>query len=131
MFKQGAKILVLLSAVFVLTGCSNVNDGLKAIDQGAGQLLNGLGENKISSSTNSLVNKETIANIKKSVTLTDEQKKAIDAWLEKQDFNRYGDAKNAIYTGGTPLFDEKTGQAMERYDYILKKFPDILQRIKQ
>ena len=63
-------------------------------------------------------------------SLTDEQKKNIDDWLEKNGYNRYGDAKNAIYTGGTPLFDEATGQPIDRYVYILKKFPDILNKIK-
>ena len=52
-------------------------------------------------------------------------------WLQENGYNRYGDSRDAIYTGGTPLFNEKTGEKINRYDYILKKFPNILERIEQ
>jgi len=29
-----------------------------------------------------------------------------------------------MYAGGGPLFDESTGETQDRYDYLLKKFPD-------
>ncbi len=61
--------------------------------------------------------------------LTESQKEKIDSWLEENGYNRYGDAQNAIYKGGTPLFNEETGEAIDRYSYILKKFPDILNKI--
>ncbi len=62
-------------------------------------------------------------------SLTESQREKIDSWLEDNGYNRYGDAKNAIYKGGTPLFDEETGEVIDRYSYILKKFPDILNKI--
>ncbi len=63
--------------------------------------------------------------------LTKEKKKKIDKWLEKKGLNRYGDDKNAMYLGGTPLFDEKTGEAKDRYDYLLNKFPNLLEIIEK
>lgn len=66
-----------------------------------------------------------------SADLSAADKQAIDDWLTKKGLNRYGDAGNAVYTGGTPLFNEATGKSIERYDYILNKFPDILNLIKE
>lgn len=63
--------------------------------------------------------------------ITRAQKDKIDAWLEERGLNRYGDDKSAVYTGGTPLFNEETGERIDRYDYILNKFPDILEKIKE
>lgn len=51
---------------------------------------------------------------------------SIDAWLTQHadSLNRYGDPKNTVYAGGTPLFNEATGQRIDRYDYIVSKHPD-------
>jgi len=53
-----------------------------------------------------------------------EEKELIEAWILKNDLNQYGDPKDTVYIGGTPLFDEKTGQSIDRYEYILKNHPD-------
>lgn len=58
------------------------------------------------------------------VTISNEDKKRIDSWLKKNDLNLYGDSKGTSYTGGTPLFDEKTGKKNDRYEYLMQKFPD-------
>jgi hypothetical protein len=50
--------------------------------------------------------------------------KIIDAWLEQNDLNLYGDALGTIYMGGTPLFDESTGESVSRFSYLMEKFPD-------
>ena len=52
------------------------------------------------------------------------EKQKIEAWILENDLNQYGDPKNIFYTGGTPLFDEKTGRSIDRYEYILKNYPD-------
>jgi len=49
---------------------------------------------------------------------------AVDAWLTKNNKNEYGDDAGTMYMGGTPLFDEMTGQSYTRYDYLVVKFPD-------
>ena len=56
------------------------------------------------------------------ISATEKQK--IETWILENDLNQYGDPKNIFYTGGTPLFDEKTGRSIDRYEYILKNHPD-------
>lgn len=50
----------------------------------------------------------------------------IDAWLRAHadSLNQYGDPKGTYYTGGTPLFNESTGQSVNKYDYIVRQHPD-------
>ncbi|KAG1705128.1 hypothetical protein DVH05_004064 [Phytophthora capsici] len=53
-----------------------------------------------------------------------DEKKAVDAWIESNGLNQYGDSATVMYTGGTPLFDENTGTTTDRYEYILRRHPD-------
>lgn len=53
-----------------------------------------------------------------------EEKQLIEAWIIENDLNQYGDPKNTAYIGGTPLFDEKTGKSIDKYEYVLRKHPD-------
>jgi len=53
-----------------------------------------------------------------------EEKQLIEAWILENNLNQYGDPKNTAYMGGTPLFDEKTGKSIDKYEYILRKHPD-------
>ena len=46
-----------------------------------------------------------------------------DKWLEAQSLNSYGDAKDTMYMGGTPLFNEMTGVATDRMVHLEAKFP--------
>ncbi|MDP1709401.1 MAG: hypothetical protein Q8L21_00750 [Candidatus Komeilibacteria bacterium] len=62
--------------------------------------------------------------------LSDAEKSAIEDWLLKNQLNQYGDPKDTIYTGGTPLFDEQGGQLENRYEYLFKKFPELKSIIK-
>ena len=49
----------------------------------------------------------------------------IDRWLAEKHLNQYGDAPGTHYTGGTPLFNEHTGERKDRYEYILGKHPEL------
>ena len=53
-----------------------------------------------------------------------QEKQLIGAWIRENDLNRYGDIKDMVYIGGTPLFNEATGQSIDRYEYILPRHPD-------
>ena len=53
-----------------------------------------------------------------------EEKQLIETWILENDLNQYGDPKDTVYAGGTPLFDEKTGKTIDKYDYILRRHPD-------
>ncbi|MFH1890099.1 MAG: hypothetical protein ABIJ91_00835 [Candidatus Kuenenbacteria bacterium] len=52
------------------------------------------------------------------------EKAKIEKWLVDNMLNEYGDSADTLYAGGTPLFDESTGETMDRYDYILKNHPN-------
>ena len=56
--------------------------------------------------------------------ISDEEKEEIQSWIEENDLNRYGDPKNTFYKGGTPLFNEGTGESIDLYEYILRNHPD-------
>src|SRR3982751_23774 len=51
----------------------------------------------------------------------------IDLWLAQRDLNQFGDPAGTMYTGGTPLFDERTGQTTNRIDSLLRKHPELQQ----
>lgn len=53
-----------------------------------------------------------------------EEKLQIEDWIQENDLNQYGDAKDTAYIGGTPLFDEATGKSIDKYEYILRNYPD-------
>lgn len=52
------------------------------------------------------------------------EKTKIETWIIENDLNRYGDSKDTVYMGGTPLFNERTGERTDRYEYILRRHPD-------
>ena len=57
----------------------------------------------------------------KAVEISDKAK--IEKWLVDEGLNEYGDPADTLYAGGTPLFDEATGQTLDKYDYILRNHP--------
>ena len=57
--------------------------------------------------------------------MDDKTKQRIDRWIKDNNRNNYGDSKDTMYAGGTPLFDERTGKTKDRYDYILEKHPEL------
>ncbi|MEY3470894.1 MAG: hypothetical protein RLZZ223_244 [Candidatus Parcubacteria bacterium] len=56
--------------------------------------------------------------------LPESEKAQIEAWLEKNSYNQYGDKPDTVYMGGTPLFDESKGTYIKLYDYLVQKYPD-------
>jgi len=53
-----------------------------------------------------------------------DEKTLIDDWISANNLNEYGDPKDTVYTGGTPLFDELTGVSIDRYEYIKRNHPN-------
>lgn len=53
------------------------------------------------------------------------QHQRIDRWIATRGLNLYGDPPDTMYMGGSPLFDERTGILEDRYDYILKRHPEL------
>lgn len=52
----------------------------------------------------------------------------IDEWIRLHGKNEYGDNPGTVYAGGTPLFNEMTGRTLDRYEYILKRHPELGKR---
>ena len=51
----------------------------------------------------------------------------VEQWLAQRDLNQYGDPVGTMYTGGTPLFDERTGQTTDRLQHLVRKHPELQQ----
>ena len=114
-------MLLMFCFIFFLTGCVS----LKTIDSEIGKFLNG---EKSQEDQDVVVSEAGVGAINASQLLRG-QKEKIDLWLTANGYNRYGDAIDTYYDGGTPLFDEMSGKVKERYEYILEKHPDILTKI--
>jgi len=122
MFNLINKQLIMLTlVVFLLSGCS-VQNKLKWADDKLGEIFFSEIEQK-----NDIASSTEKVDFKK---LTKEQKEKIDNWLKQNNFNRYGDDINTRYASGTPLFSTSTSEALNRFEYIIKKVPDILNKIK-
>jgi len=62
-------------------------------------------------------------------SLTNEAKDRIDDWLASHNFNEYGDPEDTMYAGGSPLFDEGTGEQKDKYEYILEQHPELVDEL--
>lgn len=51
----------------------------------------------------------------------------MDSWLQKQGLDAYGNPEGSMYAGGTPLFNERTGEQIDRLDFIFKNKPEVRQ----
>merc|ERR1719162_1014271 len=47
----------------------------------------------------------------------------VDRWLRKKGLNSNGDSEDTMYMGGSPLFNEMTGESKSRESHLLEKFP--------
>jgi len=123
--KKFNQLAISLVFVLILSGCNlkEAGDNLRKIDDKVGEKLDQLQEKQQEEVIN-LFDKEKKAPAAKD--LTGEQKEKVDKWLKENNLNRYGDPGDTMYTGGTPLFNEATGKSLDRYDYILKNHPNLL-----
>jgi hypothetical protein len=48
----------------------------------------------------------------------------VDRWLEGKKLDRYGHEEGTMYAGGTPLFNEATGESRDRLEYIFERHPE-------
>lgn len=55
------------------------------------------------------------------------QEACVDQWLEKHGLDRYGSPEGTMYAGGTPLFDERTGETKDRLEFIFQRKPEARQ----
>lgn len=121
--------LLLFLCIFVFSGCSS-NELGKVVEDKMQEKFKESQDNTINIWENQKTerNKKTAEDIIKS-GITDEMKYKIDKWIEARDVNKYGDQKSLMYAGGTPLFNESTGEIMDRYEYILKNHPELVNEL--
>jgi Sec-independent protein translocase protein TatA len=130
MKKPGFTIFVIIGFVFLLSGCSL---DLKKIDQKLGEGIEKIKKEDFSNISDFEEKKDESQKNKKEVDLKDlsnEDKEKINKWLEDNNYNRYGDPIDTMYSGGTPLFNEITGESVDRFEYIIKKRPEVLDLFK-
>jgi hypothetical protein len=60
--------------------------------------------------------------------IDEETRERIERYLRERGLNEYGDPRDTVYTGGTPLFDETTGRRIDRYQYIFRRHPHLKPR---
>lgn len=48
----------------------------------------------------------------------------VDRWLKSNGLDEYGHPQGTLYQGGTPLFDERTGEQRDRLEYVFQRKPE-------
>ena len=54
---------------------------------------------------------------------TVDDKTLIDTWIKNNNLTECGDPSGTVYTGGSCLFDETSGEYRDKYELIVEKFP--------
>lgn len=124
-----SRVLILVVFILFISGCqsSKIGDKLKFIDEKIGEGFSEFQE-KQQEDLIHFMDKDKKKDLG-AEDLTKKQKVEIDKWIEENNLNRYGDPKDIMYIGGTPLYNEATGEITDRYDYILKNNPNLLDRL--
>lgn len=52
------------------------------------------------------------------------EEKCVDGWLSAKQLDPYGNPAGTLYAGGSPLFDEATGEKKDRLKYVYHLQPD-------
>jgi hypothetical protein len=52
------------------------------------------------------------------------EESCVDRWLAERKLDRYGSPEGTMYAGGTPLFNEATGERADRLQHVYKKHPE-------
>jgi hypothetical protein len=47
----------------------------------------------------------------------------VDRWLEANKMDRFGHPEGTMYAGGSPLFNEATGESKDRLEYVFGRHP--------
>jgi hypothetical protein len=51
------------------------------------------------------------------------QESCLDRWLSMRKMDKYGHPEGTMYAGGSPLFNEQTGEMTDRLEYVYKRQP--------
>jgi predicted Holliday junction resolvase-like endonuclease len=124
------QLFFLLIFVIFISGCQagGTVQKLRKLDEKVGEGLEKIQQDQQEKAINFLDEKKEEPLSAKN--LSKEQKEKIEEWLSEKTLNRYGDAADASYIGGTPLYDEITRENIDRYEYILKNHPELSDELK-
>ncbi|HXX29379.1 MAG TPA: hypothetical protein VEJ89_01535 [Myxococcaceae bacterium] len=56
-----------------------------------------------------------------------EEEACVDRWLAARRLDAFGSPQGTLYAGGTPLFDEATGERTSRQAYLAAHRPEALE----
>jgi hypothetical protein len=112
------------------TPSPTMNEALKAAkdtvnkggEAGSGSTGAGTGSDKGTTAQKPLAGGSTAATL--SPAERQAQESCVDKWLTDKKMDRYGHPEGTMYAGGTPLFDERTGETRDRLDYVYERQPD-------
>ncbi|WNG37511.1 hypothetical protein F0U60_30235 [Archangium minus] len=48
----------------------------------------------------------------------------VDRWLQERKLDTYGHPEGTMYAGGSPLFNEATGESRDRLEYVFSRQPE-------
>ncbi|ATB32931.1 hypothetical protein [Melittangium boletus] len=48
----------------------------------------------------------------------------VDQWLKAHQLDRYGHPEGTMYAGGSPLFNEATGETQDRLEHVFARQPE-------
>jgi hypothetical protein len=54
----------------------------------------------------------------------DREEACVDRWLTARRLDRYGNPEGTMYAGGTPLFNEATGERIDRLAFVYQRQPE-------
>lgn len=57
-----------------------------------------------------------------------QEEACVDEWLAQKKLDPYGNAEGTMYMGGTPLFDERTGERTDRLTFIYRSHAEARQK---
>jgi hypothetical protein len=138
--KQTVNIVTLVMVVFSLSGClslKKIDDKVLEQNQKYSDKFQADFGDEVKQKQDEVKDKakETAFSVAEktikfiATTLTTAVKSEIDKWLQAKGFNQYGDPAGTMYTGGTPLFNETTGENKDKYEYILEKHPELIDEL--
>jgi hypothetical protein len=124
------RAFALLAVVLLSTGCpKKANDGPTGPvdtpsyrDAGTGQTGGGLSDGATPGDTGGGTGAHTIgsdAEAKRQAVLS-----CVDGWLKNKKLDEFGNPEGTMYAGGSPLFNEATGESKDRLEYVFSRQPE-------
>jgi hypothetical protein len=111
--------LALLAVTFLVTGCpkkTGENQPMDASTRDPGQTGTG--------STGDTPAAPTDAGPKGQGGDRAAVESCLDRWLQERKLDSYGHPEGTMYAGGSPLFNEATGESRDRLEYVFARQPE-------